>query len=58
MDRTNQKFFVWWRDTGVSLCDHKSMMFFNKHALFSKRIWFVEFYVGQTLPKGVDLCLP
>jgi hypothetical protein len=58
MYRQNQRFVIWWKHEGVSVADWKACAFFNKHALFMKEIYFIEFYVGQELPKDVDLLLP
>lgn len=53
MNRQGQKFVIWFRDS-VALTDYKTMMFFNRHALFSKNIWFIEFYSGGALPANCE----
>lgn len=54
MNRQGQQFVVWFRES-VALVDWKTCQFFNRHGLFSKEIWFIEFYTGGRLPKDCEI---
>lgn len=51
MNRQDQKFVIWFRDS-VLVADYKTMMFLNRHSLFSKNIWFIEFCSDDKIPNN------